>query len=532
MESVSTTLHMGSQARCGSIKSCGCDNYAGCEKGADGDFSGPASEFIWNSLVAIHKMHHDFHTTLFQAAATISFSLDDMENTFAPIPEAPHDWKTNLLINLITLGTLSVGGPFFNDIIKRGAYFSQGTLNNAKDTALTVVGQTTTMAKDLLARWDSDWDDEGQDSFSHELGKAINLWGDATALALSDLFNGTDKALEILEEAMADGKLIEGMRIGEQQPERDAEAGVVSNLRKTIFTYSIPVLWRFSKNYVFVLNTGSACGATVSEYVEEDTREATGACVDGIQYYMVHPPEGPADEYKCWQANRWGGCDIGEDVKTPFAAPPGIGSLGNYDITKEELIRGSVRTWIKNGRMNMGNSVLPNPDDGKTMDYLMDEDMTLPDFVRLPVCSPERAWQSWDTAGRGSSENYPCDIPPGISHCGESTFVDQTSDASPNADDCFGIIRIIEPDGRTDWTTNILEGHREISDHKTCHFGVESVGATDNANFRVGGGDVKDIIIDAVAKFRRSNGKIGAKGEMYCNGNLPGNGVRVKWGIY
>jgi hypothetical protein len=89
MESVSTTLHVGSQADCGLIEDCGCDNYAGCEKGADGDFSGPASEFIWNSLVAIHKMHHDFHTTLFQAAATISYSLDDMENTFAPIPDPP-----------------------------------------------------------------------------------------------------------------------------------------------------------------------------------------------------------------------------------------------------------------------------------------------------------------------------------------------------------------------------------------------------------------------------------------------------------
>jgi hypothetical protein len=227
-----------------------------------------------------------------------------------------------------------------------------------------------------------------------------------------------------------------------------------------------------------------------------------------------------------------GSCEEGSLVKRQFSAPPGIDSLGNYGITKEELIQGLVRAWIKNGRKNKGNSALLDPDNVETMDDLIDGDMTLPGYVRLPVCSPERAWQSWDTTGAGSSENYPCDMPPGISHCGESSFVDQTSDASPNADDCFGIIRIIEGDGGTDWTTSVLANHREIGDHGSCHFGVEVVHANVNADFRVGGGDVRDIITDAVAKFRRGNGKVGAKGEMYCNGNLPGRGVRVLWGIY
>jgi hypothetical protein len=122
------------------------------------------------------------------------------------------------LINLVTPGILSVGGPFFNEVIKRVSFFSQRTLSNAKDISLTVVGQSTTMAKDLLATWESDWTHEGQDSFSHNLGKAIELWAHTTELALSDLFNGTDKALEIFEDAMADGKLIEGMRVSEPLP--------------------------------------------------------------------------------------------------------------------------------------------------------------------------------------------------------------------------------------------------------------------------------------------------------------------------
>ena len=39
-------------------------------------------------------------------------------------------------------------------------------------------------------------------------------------------------------------------------------------------------------------------------------------------------------------------------------------------------------------------------------------DITTPGFARLPVCSPDRAFQSWDTVTKGGTSNYPCDTPP------------------------------------------------------------------------------------------------------------------------
>ncbi|KAL2166323.1 hypothetical protein VTG60DRAFT_2930 [Thermothelomyces hinnuleus] len=159
-------------------------------------------------------------------------------------------------------------------------------------------------------------------------------------------------------------------------------------------------------------------------------------------------------------------------------------------------------------------------------------DITTPGFVRLPVCSPDRAYQSWATAEKGSSPNYPCDIPPGRDRCGgDSTFEDQTSDASPLVSDCLQIIRNIEGDASTEFTHRIT-GHREILSYGTCHFGIERTGGTGGAvEFKVGGQDVIDLINDAVNKFG-GNGKIGAKGVMPCDGTTVGTTVNVLWGIY
>lgn len=206
-----------------------------------------------------------------------------------------------------------------------------------------------------------------------------------------------------------------------------------------------------------------------------------------------------------------------------------ISDGNNYNgITKTELVKGSVRTWIGNGRENGASVADPTnegthvrPDGGRRHE---------PGFMRIPVCSPERSFQSWDTSNKDSSPNWPCDIPPGKDECGDSTFVDQTSDASPNVEDCRQIIKNIEGDGSTDWTTQVV-GHnqREIASHASCHFGVEATKTDGNVDFKVGGQDVIDIINNAIAQFGR-DGLIGAKGDMDCNGNIKSQ--PVLWGSY
>ena len=214
-----------------------------------------------------------------------------------------------------------------------------------------------------------------------------------------------------------------------------------------------------------------------------------------------------------------------------FSAPVGLGNLERFGkVTKEDLVIGSVRTWLRNGKTNGGGVADPINDAGTPSD-LLDMSIRSPGFVRLPVCSPDRAFQSWETSTKGSSSNYPCDIPPGKDRCGDSTFEDQTSGASALVSDCRQIIKNIEGDASTEFTHRIT-GHREILSFGTCTVGIERTGGTGGAvEFKVGGQDVIDIINESIKRFGGS-GRVGAKGVMPCDGTTAGTTVDVLWGIY
>lgn len=193
------------------------------------------------------------------------------------------------------------------------------------------------------------------------------------------------------------------------------------------------------------------------------------------------------------------------------------------------LIKGSVRTYRQNGNTN-GGGVADVNNQGTIDDLLDNQDITTPGFIRIPVCSPEQARTSWKLADKGSTPNYPCDMLPGRNSCGDSTFVDQTSDASPAVDDCRQIVTNIQSDPTTDWTILVGgEEQREFVKFGSCALGVEATTVDGNADFRVGGQDVIDIINEAIRQFGGS-GKVGAKGDIKCNGNIKQQ--TAEWGIY
>jgi hypothetical protein len=334
---------------------------------------------------------------------------------------------------------------------------------------------------------------------------------------------------------MSAGKLITGKsdtQTGSDTiPSHMSAAELRANIGKSIFGFAIPSLWSVSKAYPFIIDSGYGCDANnpLSNYLDDDTMSATGACVDDKLYYLASP-EGDARVCKCEVLGDKGACQtICKDQK--FSAPKGLDSLDGSEfggITTEDLIKGAVRTYLQNGQKN-GAKVADSSDQG-TIDDLLDVDITTPGYIRIPVCSPERAFQSWDTTDKGSSDNYPCDIPPGRNDCKDSTFENETSDASPSVSDCRKIIDNIQGDGSTDWTTEVI-GHnqREIAKAGSCAFGVEATKTDGNVNFVVGGQDVIDIINTAIEKFG-SSGKVGAKGDMSCNGNVKDQSVN--WGLY
>ncbi|KAL3461234.1 hypothetical protein BJX64DRAFT_289606 [Aspergillus heterothallicus] len=71
--SVSTTLRTASEVKCHDI--LGNCPTVNCDKAFDGEESGPAAEFLWNSMVKMQHMFNNFRNELYNAATLVSMQL-------------------------------------------------------------------------------------------------------------------------------------------------------------------------------------------------------------------------------------------------------------------------------------------------------------------------------------------------------------------------------------------------------------------------------------------------------------------------
>lgn len=160
----------------------------------------------------------------------------------------------------------------------------------------------------------------------------------------------------------------------------------------------------------------------------------------------------------------------------------------------------------------------------------MNQDVTTPGFIRIPVCSASIAFAAWsDTSVSSDVDNYPCYIKPSISHREDSSFEDQTSDASPSTSDCMGIVNNIQGT-QGEWKVENFAGEQhQLVQFGGCKFGIQAFNKHGSVIFYIGAQDIVDIITDSIKKFGGS-GKVGAKGRMDCKGDA--NSQDVEWGLY
>jgi hypothetical protein len=153
-KSVATTLKTDMNPDCSELsESSGCGTPPKCETGMDSDQSGPAAQLLWDAFVKLHTMFVVYDDALSKAAISITFSLDQFGNKFAPIPEGDDTTWLFAMIDLLTWGVATAAGPFFNSVLKGLPYFrlNPATHDNVKDTTMTLIGQSTTLAKDLYS---------------------------------------------------------------------------------------------------------------------------------------------------------------------------------------------------------------------------------------------------------------------------------------------------------------------------------------------------------------------------------------------
>ena len=382
-----------------------------------------------------------------------------------------------------------------------------------------------------ISSYSGDWTAEKQDAFSDYMGQVVNAWGNVTEQSLKKLFDGSPEYIDLLTSLIADGHMIEGSVNGAAAyPDVTADGTTQAELRasisKAFFAFGIPALWSVAGTRAFILDSGYDCGTTdpESEYLSDDTMHKTYGCYNNKLYYLVYPKGEAQDCSSCE------GCAV-TCTDNDFSAPPGIDTLDGTrfgGVKVSDLISGAVRTYIQNGNANGGEQT--DPTNSGSLDDLMDQDVTTPGFIRIPVCSPEIAFAAWsDTTINSDVENYPCYIKPSISDCEDSSFEDQASDASPSVDDCMGIVNNIKGT-QGEWEVeNAIGNQHQIVQFGDCKFGVQGLNKKGNVDFHVGAQDIVDIITESIKRFGGS-GKVGAKGQMDCKGTV--NSQDVEWGLY
>lgn len=129
-----------------------------------------------------------------------------------------------------------------------------------------------------------------------------------------------------------------------------------------------------------------------------------------------------------------------------------------------------------------------------------------------------------------SDKFFPCSIAVEPHYCDTVTFTNETSDASPLVSDCQHIIANIQGTSGEWFPENVDGKTNTIASYGSCYFDVQSNSPGNGAvNYHVGAQDIIDIINTSIQRFA-SNGKVGSKGDMSCQGDVTH--VAVTWGLY
>ncbi|CAI7608393.1 unnamed protein product [Penicillium viridicatum] len=515
--SISASINGPELSNCGVLdETSNCITILKCNDIYPTTGSGPAAYELWNSLVYVHEIYGTFHNSLVQTAAlSLDSSMGHFEDTFAPV-KPPDDQWIELLLNIADLvGTIVVSG-YFNTILKSLPFFRANGVqyDNYKDSAKALVsfgvGITGTYVKGNSDSWTAD----SQDSFNAYLGQVVSIWANSTENQLQAIFSGSLDTLPVLTGMVAKGQMIEGdngsgSKAG-SMPDvgmSDTTSGEIqTSIEHGFYAFAIPAVWSASGTGAFILDTGADCSDlnVVPNYVDDSIQKQAMGCVNNHLYFLVYP-DGPSSD----SCPAEGSC-----TDKSFSLPTGADDLDGSNwggVTVSEIVTGSVNTYVANGNKNGGK--IADPGDSTTLDNLYDQDITTAGYIRLPVCSGDTAFWNWQEYSDRTLAYWPCYVPPPKDDCQSSSFIDQTSDASPSVSDCMQIVNnIINTDG--EWTIQVVgERQHALVSYGGCKFGVQATDEHGNVNFKVAASDIVDIIEESVSKF-------------------GGNGKDIMWGLY
>ncbi|SPJ71095.1 uncharacterized protein FTOL_00823 [Fusarium torulosum] len=187
---------------------------------------------------------------------------------------------------------------------------------------MTLIGQSTTLAKDLMSSKKPEWTPEKVDSFASYMGQVIKGWAQVNANTLYWIFNGTEESNSLLWSIISDGKLLGGSD-QDKKSGKEQDEDLQTSIEKSFYGYTIPMLWNLTETHAFVIDSGYNCleEYPLEDYLSKATMDATNACYGGTRYYLVHV-KGDAESCSCKPPNTQCEC-----VNNKFSVPPGLESL-------------------------------------------------------------------------------------------------------------------------------------------------------------------------------------------------------------
>ncbi|KAF2275938.1 glycoside hydrolase [Westerdykella ornata] len=393
---------------------CGVPTYgSACGKtveclGADLTRS-PGGALILRGMQNLHDVYLNFYTGVVDAGNTVSMTLSDFSETFAP-PEEEDD-SLDWLFAFLGAGLGMAGGPVFEKVFTTTKFFSNpNTQQSLQEVVMTGVDMGLEKASDAIKKGSvlKPMDRE----IANQLSAMVMNWKELTNSTMGEFFAGDEKGITALFKMINQNKMLNAM----PQSVLDMEQTTLRALYASLIPYS----WKLRDSHAVLVDTGFNCddvGSGDYKYMYPDNDKAA-ACVDGKKYFLLNPK---GDATTCRDMGNWAvRCE-----EHAMTALPGFDSLGEKDkhtgrvkwggITREDIARSILTRFDLKGNKDLDKPIDLGNEGGRSQFWEQvgngGDIVRVPGVVQIPKCGPEEILDNWKRKTVGQKLNhieYPC----------------------------------------------------------------------------------------------------------------------------
>ncbi|KAH7014604.1 chitinase [Microdochium trichocladiopsis] len=392
-----------------------CNPDAKCETHASsGDHpsgvTGACSYIVWNSLAQVHAMIKNYSASLKAAAQQVQNNKAEFIGTFAPNGQRPnYPLGLAILFTILQIPSTALGTLFWKGFMKEMPFFKDKSLSLdlAKDSSQALVMAGFDISKRVIAQ-----NTIKEVTFSLLYDKLIDAWINQVDQLVVELFDGSSEHIKQLVTIMGKGQMVPGSLSG-QAGSTDSNVDHTKAFleqkaaERAFYAAAIPSVWKMRQPYTqypAVLDFGPDCSRDIGAGQFFDSSKDNKydykhgrVCIDDHNYILAGTYDRDNDGPNC-SPEYWDWCNHPDPSWAPLFGLPGLDKIVQKEdrwggVTVEDLVRGAVNTWKRNGKLNLmdGNEGVADPSNKEDFDSLWENDITAPGTIRIPVCNPKEA---------------------------------------------------------------------------------------------------------------------------------------------